>query len=111
MLQWLHTYGSTVYSNYFIYFKRMLQVFYPDVAYVASVLSGCCICCKYFYLDVAYVVVVIHVYCKRMALFIQLIIRLFELVFSARTVFFSHNKSANRVFQPAYQHSRTAPIF
>jgi hypothetical protein len=42
-------------------------------------------------------------------LFIRLIIRLFQLVFSAGTVFFSHNKSANSVFQPAYQHSRTAP--
>jgi hypothetical protein len=45
-----------------------------------------------------------------MALFIWLIIRLFQLVFSAGTVFFSHNKSANSVFQPAYQHSRTGPI-
>jgi hypothetical protein len=43
------------------------------------------------------------------ALFIRLIIRLFQLVFSAETVFFSHNKSTNNVFQPAYQHSRTAP--
>jgi hypothetical protein len=42
-------------------------------------------------------------------LFIRLIIRLFQLVFLAETVFFSHNKSANSVFQPAYQHSRTAP--
>jgi hypothetical protein len=39
------------------------------------------------------------------ALFIRLIIRTFQLVFSAGTVFFSHNKSANSVFQPAYQHS------
>jgi hypothetical protein len=30
--------------------------------------------------------------------------------FSAGTVFFSHNKSANSVFQPTYQHSRTEPI-
>jgi hypothetical protein len=44
-------------------------------------------------------------------MFIQLIIRLFQLVFSAGTVFFSHNKSANSVFQLAYQHSRTAPKF
>jgi hypothetical protein len=42
-------------------------------------------------------------------LFIRLIIRLFQLIFSAATIFFSHNKSANSVFQPAYQHSRTAP--
>jgi hypothetical protein len=40
------------------------------------------------------------------ALFIRLIIRLFQLVFSAGTIFFSHNKSTNNVFQPAYQHSR-----
>jgi hypothetical protein len=40
-----------------------------------------------------------------MALFIRLIIRLFQLVFSIGTIFFSHNKSANSVFQPAYQHS------
>jgi hypothetical protein len=42
-----------------------------------------------------------------MALFIWLIIRLIQLVFSARTVFFSHKKSANSVFQPAYNSSRT----
>jgi hypothetical protein len=47
---------------------------------------------------------------RTMALFIRLIIRLFQLVFSAVIVFFSHNKSANSVFQPAYQHSRTAPM-
>jgi hypothetical protein len=35
-----------------------------------------------------------------MSLFTRLIIRLFQLVFSAKTVFFSHNKSANSVFQP-----------
>jgi hypothetical protein len=27
--------------------------------------------------------------------------------FSARTVFFSHNKSVNSIFQPTYQHNRT----
>jgi hypothetical protein len=32
------------------------------------------------------------------AMFIRLIIRLFPLVFSAGTVFFSHNKSSNGVF-------------
>jgi hypothetical protein len=31
----------------------------------------------------------------------------FSAYFSVKTVFFSHNKSANSVFQPAYQHSRT----
>jgi hypothetical protein len=45
-----------------------------------------------------------------LALFIRLIIHLFQLVFSAGIVFFSHNKSANNVFQPAYQHSRTGPL-
>jgi hypothetical protein len=45
-----------------------------------------------------------------MAIFIWLIIRLIQLVFSAGTVFFSHKKSANSVFQPAYNSSRTAPI-
>jgi hypothetical protein len=34
----------------------------------------------------------------RMAMFIWLIIRLIQLVFSAGTVFFSHKKSANGVF-------------
>jgi hypothetical protein len=43
-------------------------------------------------------------------LFIRLIIRHFQLIFSVRTVFFSHNKSVNSVFQPAYQHSRMAPM-
>jgi hypothetical protein len=43
------------------------------------------------------------------AMFIWLIIRLIQLVFSAKTVFFSHKKSANSVFQPAYNSSRTAP--
>jgi hypothetical protein len=42
-----------------------------------------------------------------MALFIWLVIRLFQFVFLVRTVFFSHHKSVNSVFQPAYQHSRT----
>jgi hypothetical protein len=42
-----------------------------------------------------------------LALFIRRIIRTFQLIYSAGTVFFSHNKSANSVFQPAYQHSGT----
>jgi hypothetical protein len=29
--------------------------------------------------------------------------------FSAETIFFSHNKLANNVFQTAYQHSRMTP--
>jgi hypothetical protein len=44
-----------------------------------------------------------------LSLFTRFIIRLFQLVFSAGTVFFSHHKSANSVFQPAYQPSRTGP--
>jgi hypothetical protein len=44
-----------------------------------------------------------------MFLFIWLIICTFQLVFSAGIVFFSHNKLANSVFQPAYQRSRTGP--
>jgi hypothetical protein len=47
---------------------------------------------------------------RKMALFIWLIIRLIQLVFSAGTVFFSQKKSANSVFQPAYNYSRTGPI-
>jgi hypothetical protein len=43
------------------------------------------------------------------ALLIWLIIRLIQLVFSTGTVFFSHKKSANSVFQLAYNSSRTAP--
>jgi hypothetical protein len=45
-----------------------------------------------------------------MALFTRLIIRVFQLVFLAGTMFFSHSKSANIVFQPAYQPSRTGPL-
>jgi hypothetical protein len=45
-----------------------------------------------------------------MALFIWLIIRLIQLIFSAGTVFSSHKKSVNSVFQPAYNSSRTGPI-
>ena len=35
MLQWLYTYGARVCSKCFICFRRMLQVFDLDVAYVA----------------------------------------------------------------------------
>jgi hypothetical protein len=45
-----------------------------------------------------------------LALFIRLIICTFQLVFSVGTVFFSHNKSANSIFQPAYQRSRTGSL-
>jgi hypothetical protein len=47
---------------------------------------------------------------SRPLLFIQLIIRTFQFIFLTRTVFFSHNKSVNSVFQPAYQHSWTEPM-
>jgi hypothetical protein len=47
---------------------------------------------------------------ENLALFIWLIIRLIQLVFSGRTIFFSHEKSVNSVFQPAYNSSRTAPL-
>jgi hypothetical protein len=40
------------------------------------------------------------------ALFIRLIIYTFQLVFLIGIVFFSHNKSANSVFQSAYQPNR-----
>ena len=55
--------------NVSVVFKRMLQVVYLDVAYVALVIHVHCkcmflnvsavsnICYKYFYLDVAYIVV------------------------------------------------------
>jgi hypothetical protein len=39
-------------------------------------------------------------------MFIWLIIRLIQLIFSAKTVFLSHKKSVNSVFQPAYNSSR-----
>ena len=42
-----------------------------------------------------------------MALFISLIIRLFSLVFLARAVFFSHNKSAEIVFWLVFSAKRT----
>jgi hypothetical protein len=42
-------------------------------------------------------------------LFTWFIIRLFQFIFLVRTVFLSHNKSANSVFQPVYEPSRTGP--
>jgi hypothetical protein len=44
---------------------------------------------------------------QQLALFIWLIIRLIQLVFSIETVFFSHEKLANSVFQSVYNFSRT----
>ena len=43
------------------------------------------------------------------ALFASLIIRLFQLVFSVGTVFFSHNKSAETVFWLIFSAKRTEP--
>jgi hypothetical protein len=51
----------------------------------------------------------VNLFCATKSLFTRLIIRLFQLIFSAETIFFSHNKLANSVFQPAYQPSRTGP--
>ena len=42
-------------------------------------------------------------------LFASVIIRLFQLVFSVRTMFFSHNKSVRTVFQLVFSAKRTVP--
>jgi hypothetical protein len=44
------------------------------------------------------------------SLFIWLIIRFIRLIFLIGTVFFSHKKSVNSVFQPAYNSSQTVPL-
>ena len=44
------------------------------------------------------------------ALFASFIIRLFQLGFSAGTVFFSHNKSAGTVFRFVFSAKRTGPM-
>ena len=44
------------------------------------------------------------------ALFACLIIRTFRLIFSARTVFFSHNKSVEAVFQFVFSAKQTGPF-
>jgi hypothetical protein len=46
---------------------------------------------------------------KSIALFACLIICTFQLIFSARTVFFSHNKSANSTFSHDFSAKRTGP--
>ena len=62
MLQWLYTYVARVCSKCFIYLRRMLQVFYLDVAYVAmamlqmyvsNISSVLDVCCNLFPLSVA----------------------------------------------------------
>jgi len=44
------------------------------------------------------------------ALFASLIIRLFQLIFSTGTVFFSHNKSAETAFWLVFSAKRTGPM-
>ena len=44
MLHWLYTYITSVCFKYFSYFKRMLQVFYMDIAYVAVAIHVSCKC-------------------------------------------------------------------
>jgi hypothetical protein len=46
MSQWLYTYVANVCSKCFTCFRRMLQVFYLDVAYAAVVIY---ICCKHMF--------------------------------------------------------------
>ena len=43
-------------------------------------------------------------------LFASLIIRLFQLVFSVGTVFFSHNKSAGTMFRLVFSAKRMGPL-
>ena len=52
MLHWLYTYVAIVYFKYFSCFKRMLQVFYLDVAYVAVAIP---ICCKRMFVNVSFI--------------------------------------------------------
>jgi len=42
MSQWLYTYVASVCFKYFSCFKRMLQVFYLDIAYAAVAILVCC---------------------------------------------------------------------
>jgi hypothetical protein len=73
ILQWLYTCVTSVCFKNFSSFKRMLQVFHLDVAYVPVAIHVCCNCVfkmyqlfhmdiACFYLDVAYVAVVIYTY-------------------------------------------------
>jgi hypothetical protein len=49
MLQWLYTYVASICFKWFICFRRMLQVFYLDVAYVTVAIHLYCNCIfKYF---------------------------------------------------------------
>ena len=42
MLQWLYTYAANAHFKCFSCFKRMLQVFYLNIAYVAVAIHVCC---------------------------------------------------------------------
>jgi hypothetical protein len=44
MLQWLYIYIASVCFKCFSYSKRMLQVFYIDVVYIALPIHICCKC-------------------------------------------------------------------
>jgi hypothetical protein len=71
-LQLLHTYVASVCSKYFIYFRRILQVFHLgvakidlDVAFVAMATHVCCICTfQIFHLFQMYVTSVSSRCCK-----------------------------------------------
>jgi hypothetical protein len=41
MLQWLYKYVASVCSKCFTYLRRMLQVFYLNVAYITNVCFNC----------------------------------------------------------------------
>jgi hypothetical protein len=42
ILQWLYTYVASIYSECFIYFRRMLQVYDLNITYVAVAIHICC---------------------------------------------------------------------
>jgi hypothetical protein len=55
MLHWLYTYVVSVWFKCFSYFKRILQVFYLNLAYVASVCCKCFICFGHMLQQMIYV--------------------------------------------------------
>jgi hypothetical protein len=62
MFQWLYTYVASIYPKYFICFRRMLQVFYLDVTYLAVAMQVCCKrILQMFHLFQTYVAEVLHV--------------------------------------------------
>jgi hypothetical protein len=52
MLHWLYTYVASVCFKCFSCFKRVLQVFYLDVAYVVMAIH---ICCKRMFVNISFV--------------------------------------------------------